>query len=181
MIKVIGIAVIVCGIASATAGFFGYKKGYDYASAVHLQHMQERETELLQLVNQAQGATLEAERIHTASVAAIHSDYERQATEQAAQAAAIIADLRDSNQRVRIKVTDCDNPAVPASSSAAGIDNGSRTAELDGQVAARIWAIAADGERAIAKLTALQQWANKAVLLCSDNNKPTGSRRTNNE
>lgn len=161
---------IAAGLSLICAGFFiliaVYRWGYSNASTAYELRAEERETALLKQVHEAQQKLLATERGHAAAVAAIQADYERRAQEQAAQDAAVIADLRSSRERVRVKVTDCDDPAVPAVATPARPPAGTRTAELDSETAARIWAIAADGQRAVEKLNALQAWAREAVELC---------------
>lgn len=147
--------------------YLSYDWGYDNASTLHSLRYEERETELLEQSAKAKQALLNAERSHATSVASIQADYERRAKEQAAATATVIADLRSSRERVRVKVTDCRDAAVPSAPTPTSEPDGARTAELDPEVAARIWAIAVDGERAIRKLIALQAWANEAVELCN--------------
>lgn len=157
---------LVVIFALAATNYWSYSKGYSNASTLHSLRYEERETELLEQSAKAKQALLNAERSHAASVASIQADYERRAQEQAARDAVVIADLRNAQQRVRVKVTDCRDTAVPAPTAPVTKPDGNRTAELDLETAARIWAIAADGQRAVEKLTALQAWAREAVKLC---------------
>lgn len=163
---------LVVIFALAATNYWSYSKGYSNASTLHERNAKQREAELLQQVTDAQTALLDAERSHTATVAEIQAGYEIASREAAAANAAVIADLRSSQRRVRIPVTDCLAEPVPEAKPATSADHGAGTAELDPQVAARIWAIAADGDRAAQKLTALQSWAREAVRLCNGNHQP---------
>jgi hypothetical protein len=161
-VKVAIVAVIMAGIASVTT----YYTGYRHAASKHLAQFHERESELRQALAQAQGTLREKEREHTRRVSELRDNYEQEARAQSEANAALIADLNSQRQRVRVKVTDCTPHPVPDTGAAPESADGAGTAELDPATAARIWAIAADGERAIRKLNALQQWALEAVELC---------------
>ena len=77
-----------------------------------------------------------------------------------------VADLRSGLLRVRIPTTRrC--PDTPATGSSAARADDPSTAELAPKAAADLRAIADDGDEAIRQLTALQEWARAAVLLCS--------------
>ena len=89
----------------------------------------------------------------------------RQATELAVDRGAAAA-LASGAQRVRVTVTRCSpNPAAPGPASAR-VD-GPETAELAPEVAATLYAIAADCDKNTRQLTALQAWALSAVKLCN--------------
>lgn len=162
---ILGLTLAVIAALAAT-NYGSYKWGYDNASTLHELRYEKRETALREQITKAQQSVLDAERGHAAAIAQVRTAYEKQAQDAAVANAATIANLRSAEQRVRVKVTDCHDPAVPKSTAAASEPDGSGTAELNPEVAARIWAIAADGERAIRKLIALQAWAREAVELC---------------
>lgn len=169
-LKLKAVLILVLGGISAlgVTGYLSYDWGYSNASTLHELRYEKRETDLREQVTKAQQSVLDAERDHTAAIARVRTAYEQQAQDAAMANAAVIADLRSSQRRVRVPVTDCRNAAMPAPEPATRADHEPRTAELDPAVAARIWAIAADGDRAVQKLTALQNWAREAVRLCNN-------------
>lgn len=79
-----------------------------------------------------------------------------------------IADLRNGSRRLRLRVAKCSADAGANTGSAAG-DDGTRVAELTRETASALFTIAADGDRAIMRLTALQKWAREAYRLCGRN------------
>ena len=90
---------------------------------------------------------------------------ERQATELAVDNRAA-SDLASGSRRVRVQVTRCSSsPAAPGPAAARA--DGPETAELAPETAASLYAIAADCDANTRQLTALQDWAKSAVLLCN--------------
>ena len=76
------------------------------------------------------------------------------------------ADLRAGVVRMRVPIVGRCPDSAAARPSAGGIDV-PETAQLAPTFAADLWTIAADGDAAIRQLTALQEWADSAVKLCS--------------
>jgi len=83
-----------------------------------------------------------------------------------AKDAASGAALRSGAVRLRFPLAARCPEAAGARSAAARVDAATR-GELAPEVAAALFAIAADGDAAIRQLTALQAWSRSAVTLCS--------------
>lgn len=106
---------------------------------------------------QAAGARLALSEMVRLSniIAGIDADYYEELTHAKAQNDKLSADLASGARRLRANVSNF----VPAAASAAGLDDGAGTAELDRATAQSLAAIAGDGDRAIVKLTACQAYA----------------------
>lgn len=140
--------------------------GYLYGTGKTAEKAAERERTLLSQLTEANEKNREQEKAHEQRVADLRAEFAHSNAEARERDARTVADLRAGNQRLRLQVTSCraaepDTPGGPA----AGAD-GTRTAELAPETAAALWSIAADGDRAIRKLNALQDWARSAVTLC---------------
>lgn len=140
--------------------------GYMHGTGKAAGKAAEREHQLLTQLNESNEKNREQEKAHEQRVADLRAEFVRSNAEARERDARTVADLRTGNQRLRLQVTACsatapDTPGGPA----AGAD-GTRTAELAPETAAALWSIAADGDRAIRKLGALQDWAKSAVTLC---------------
>ena len=154
---------ILLGVLLLSAVALG---GYLYGTGKAAEKAAERERTLLTQLTEANDKNREQEKAHEQRVADLRAEFARSNTEARERDARTVADLRAGNQRLRLQVTACsatptDSPGGPAP----GVD-GTRTAELAPETAAALWSIAADGDRAIRKLTALQDWARSAVTLC---------------
>jgi hypothetical protein len=94
----------------------------------------------------------------------------RQAAELAVDSRAA-GDLASGARRVRVAVTRCGpSPSAPGPAPARVDDTSS--AELAPEVAAALYAIAADCDNTARELTALQGWATSAVKLCNGGASP---------
>lgn len=138
--------------AAIIVGSYGY--GYDKAKA-------KAEKEQAELMARA----TEKEREYEQQISGIRAKAAQENATAAARDARTIRALRNGAKRLRLATADC-TPAK-ANASAVGTD-GAGSAELAPSVAATLWRIAGDGDRAIRKLTALQAWARSAVDLCGD-------------
>ena len=107
------------------------------------------------------------EKAHEQRVADLRAEFAQQQADARARDERTIADLRSGNQRLRLQVSSCSAARSGAAESAPGGADGAGTAELAPETSAALWGIAADGDRAIRKLTALQAWARSAVQLCT--------------
>lgn len=89
-------------------------------------------------------------------VAAVDAKWSKELKEQQNEAQARIDSIRSGTQRVYVRAK-C--PASPRVSSAEhpGVDNGTSYAELDPEVAARVYGLAKEGDAAIVALTAAQE------------------------
>ena len=165
-------------LAVALIAFAGYGYGYGSGKAdataeaaeamdKYKEEVRAREREQERLLAEANDKNREQEKAHDKRVADLRAEFARSNTEARERDARTVADLRAGNQRLRLQVTAC--RATPTNSPggpAAGAD-GAGTAELAPETSAALWGIAADGDRAIRKLTALQAWARSAVQLCT--------------
>ena len=168
---------IVAGASAALAAavLVGYGAGRADATAKaakvldeYKEEVREREREQARLLAEANDENREQEKRHEQRVAELRAGFALEQADAAARDDRTIADLRSGNQRLRLQVANCGGSAQagtpePAS---AGAD-GAGGAELAPEAAAALWSIAGDGDRAIRKLTALQDWARSAVQLCS--------------
>lgn len=170
--QVAGVCAVVVALSLGSYGL-GYveatkesaKAMSDYREVVHQQDLeQERALEAANADNRKR------EREHDLQVADLRAEFARKQAESRARDDRTLADLRSGNQRLRIQVSGCSPPAPSPDSGAtgpapAGVD-GTREAELAPAAAESLYGIAADGDRAVEKLTALQSWAKGAVELC---------------
>ncbi len=151
---------ILLGVLLLSAGALG---GYLYGTG----KAAERERTLLTQLNEANEKNREHEKAHEQRVADLRAEFAQQQADARARDERTIADLRSGNQRLRLQVSSCGAARSGAAESAPGGADGAGTAELAPETSAALWGIAADGDRAIRKLTALQAWARSAVQLCT--------------
>lgn len=163
-----GVLLAVALIALAGYGF-GYGSGKADATAEAAEAMDKykeevraREREQERLLAEANDKNREQEKAHEQRVADLRAEFAQQQADARARDGRTIADLRSGNQRLRLQASSCG-----AAESAPGGVDGAGTAELAPETSAALWGIAADGDRAIRKLTAIQAWARSAVQLCT--------------
>lgn len=168
---------VVAGVVlvAALIAFAGYSRGKADAAAeaakvlnAYKDEVRAREQEQERLLAEADSRNRELEKAHEQRIADLRAQFARAQAEARLEDERVIADLRSGNQRLRLRVSACSasSQAGAIESAAPGVD-GTGTAELAPEAAAAIWGIAADGDRAIRKLTALQDWAQLAVQLCN--------------
>lgn len=141
--------------------------GYLYGTGKAAEKAAERERTLLTQLTEANEKNREQEKAHEQRVADLRAEFAQQQADARARDERTIADLRSGNQRLRLQVSSCGAARSGAAESAPGGADGAGTAELAPETSAALWGIAADGDRAIRKLTALQAWARSAVQLCT--------------
>lgn len=159
----------------ALAGYgYGYGSGKATATAEAAEAMDKykeevraRDREQERLLTEANDRNRQLETEHEQRVADLRAEYAQQQADAAARDQRTIADLRAGNQRLRLQVSSCGAARSGAAESAPGGADGAGTAELAPETSAALWGIAADGDRAIRKLTALQAWARSAVQVCN--------------
>lgn len=168
-----GVLLAVALIALACYGY-GYVSGKADATAEAAEAMDKykeevraREREQERLLAEVNDKNREQEKAHEQRVADLRAEFAQQQADARARDERTIANLRSSNQRLRIQVSSCSAAKSGAAESAPGGADGAGTAELAPETSAALWGIAADGDRAIRKLTALQAWARSAVQLCT--------------
>lgn len=168
-----GVLLAVALIALAGYGF-GYGSGKADATAEaaevmdkYKEEVRAREREQERLLAEANDKNREQEKAHEQRVADLRAEFAQQQADARARDERTIADLRSGNQRLRLQVSSCGAARSGAAESAPGGADGAGTAELAPETSAALWGIAADGDRAIRKLTALQAWARSAVQLCT--------------
>jgi len=168
----IGIILVAAALALGSYGY-GYGSGKANATAEAAQALDKykeevraREREQARLLVEANEANAELERTHEQRISDLRASLARENAEAAARDASTIADLRDGTRRLRLATANCSSAqAGNTDASPAGAD-GTGSAELAPETSAALWGIAGDGDRAIRKLTALQEWARSAVALC---------------
>jgi hypothetical protein len=161
-------------LALALAALAGYGQGRAAEALAAAERMQDYRDEVHAREMEQQSALAEAnehnrrqEQAHEKRIADLRAEYARNAAEQAARDRRTIDDLYAGYQRLRLQVTSraLDPGAGAPGAAACGVDGDGR-AELAPEAAAALYAIAADGDAAIRRLTALQSWARSAVELC---------------
>ncbi|MBC8729967.1 lysis system i-spanin subunit Rz [Paraburkholderia sp. UCT2] len=142
--------------------------GTDLANA-----RQQHETELRAISDMAASAAdaALAETVRAASaVAVVEQTYRTEQTNAQKTIDTLRADVRAGDVRLRVATASCAASAggsgVPGAGAAAGGTDGTGTAELDGSAADALLGITGDGDRAIRKLTALQDYAREALRVC---------------
>ena len=134
----------------------------------------ERWGQALELVRKIESGLNAMEKAHEQRVAQLLAEWRTEREEDRARNERRYADLRAGTLRLRVPVVPA-SVSCPASNSegqsASGGLDGSATAELDGQAAARIVAITDDGDSAIKQLTALQKYTADLYATC--NQEPT--------
>ena len=107
----------------------------------------------------------EQERANEQRVSDLRVEYAKAEASARASDASVSRDLADGTRRMRLKAAAC-RPSATALGPTPGRVDGAADAELAPEVAAALYAIAADGDQAIRQLGALQAWARSAVRLC---------------
>ncbi len=150
---------------------FGRADGLETGAAAldkYKDEVRERERVQFDLLIAVQDQYRELEREHETNVANLRAEYARANTEAQSMDSRVIDDLRSGIKRLRVQVASCSADTNSGSSGpSSGGANGAGAAELTGAASEHLWRIAADGDRAIRKLTALQDWARSAVKLCN--------------
>jgi hypothetical protein len=148
---------VVLGIALFSAGsWLGYR--WEHTKLIEL------EAELAQEAEKAQENYRNLERKNVKDILHLADEFNQKDLDARERDAAVIADLRSGNQRLRLQVKNCSR-ATKGGASAEGVDGGG-TAELAPEAAATLWGIAGDGDRAVRKLTALQQYVLTILPIC---------------
>lgn len=163
------VAVAVLGIA---AGSYGY--GYGSGKAKATEEAAAERAASQQRVAEANEKNREQEKVHELRIRQLLADFVRADEYNRGKDARTIADLRSGNQRMRLRIATCHPAQSGEAGPAPGGADGAGTAELAPETSAALWGIAADGDRAIRKLTGLQAWARSAVQLCSGLTPPGG-------
>lgn len=165
------------GAAAVLLLLLGYGCGYGRGSTkateraavamdAYREEVRKREREQARLLERANRENREQEIAHEQRVADLRAEYALLEGQARSEDKRTIDDLRSGNQRLRLQVASCGSGAGTANPSAGGAD-GAGTAELAPEASAAVWGIAADGDGAIRKLTALQSWARSALKTCN--------------
>ncbi len=178
--KVWAAAGVLLAVALIAIAGYGYGYGSGKASATadaakamdkYKEEVRAREREQERLLTEANDKNREQEKAHEQRVADLRAEFAQKQADAAARYARTIADLRAGSQRMRLQIASCSAPQPGSSGAAPGGADGAGTAELAPETSAALWGIAADGYRAIRKLTALQEGARSAVKLCGATNR----------
>jgi hypothetical protein len=170
----VGLAVILAlGGIVGTSYVFGLGKGKlagEQALSKLKEEVAARDKKQLQDLADANDRNRQQELDHEKYVANLRAGWAASQAAEHASDVRIINDLSSGNKRLRIAITACTNASTQANTpitATTGID-GSGSADIAPKAAAILWSIAADGDRAARKLTALQDWARAAVKLCNN-------------
>ncbi|WP_083788767.1 lysis system i-spanin subunit Rz [Paraburkholderia atlantica] len=140
----------------------------DLASA-HRQHTADLKAISDAVASAAVAAQAETARAASA-VAVVEQQYRTEQINAQETIDALRADVRAGDVRLRIATASCTASAgsggAPGAGTTAGGTDGAGTAELDGSAADALLGITSDGDRAILKLTALQEYAREAQRVC---------------
>ena len=133
-------------------------------------HKEERilcEQERTTALAQAEATYRQKESEHAAQINKLQQSYARKNLEADVVDAAASRDLGTGRERRRFPLAraSCPKPAQVAAPSAR--TDGEATGELAPETARSLYSIAADGDKAIRQLTALQEWSREAVELCN--------------
>lgn len=159
---------IMIGSAAFFAGFNkGVDKGYSKLDS-YKQEVYLKEQQYLAAIADANAAIAKMERDHEKEVADINLRYQEAQFKAEADDKKRISDLQSGISRLRLQVSSCNSPGSPEAGSPSSSDNGTRSADLAPETSAALYSIAGDGDRAIRKLTALQEWAKEALKLCGE-------------
>lgn len=166
-----GVALAAFLIASTGYGF-GYGSGRAkgakqldaYKVEVHAREMGQE-----QALSAANERNREMEATHERAISDLRAEYAATQADAKAIDDRRIADLRAGTERLRLKVAHCHAAIAGTPATATDGTDDTGTADLTPETASALWSIAADGDRAIRKLTALQGWATSAVTLCGGN------------
>lgn len=163
----IGKLVAVSFVSSLLVGAFGAWGGYQLADKRAAERAATVAAQHAAALAEANARYRAKEREHEQTVQDLRADFAAREAEARERDDAVIADLRDGTQRLRLQVTSCRNARLPdADPASGGVDGGDR-AELAPETSAALWGIAADGDAAARRLKALQDWAEAAVQLCN--------------
>ena len=163
---------LAIAIAVGSATFFaGYNKGVDkgiskldsYKQEVYLK---QQEYQAALAAANAQIATME--RNHEKEVADINLRYQQAQQKAEADDQKRISDLQSGISRLRLQVSSCNSPGSSEAISTPGPVDGTGSAYLAPETSAALYSIAGDGDRAVRKLNALQEWAKEAIKLCGE-------------
>lgn len=158
-------ALAVLGLLIGAYGY-GYGSGKAKATAKAAQEMQEYRDQVAVWQAEQSAKVTELENQHEQRVSDLRAEFARENAEAAERDAAVISRLRNGTERLRLQASSCSTAEAGEASAASGGADGAGTVELASETSAALWAIARDGDRAIRKLTALQEWARSAVELC---------------
>lgn len=160
---------LALALCSALAAYgAGYRAGLASGTADMerlRQSVATREAAQQQRLLDAERRNQDQETAHAQRVAALHAAYATRAAEARQRDARVLAELRAGQQRLRLPATHPVSAPLAADAATAGIDDAG-DGELAPATAAALYTIAADGDRAIDKLNALQDWARSALLRC---------------
>jgi hypothetical protein len=139
-----------------------------------LANAQHRHTADLKAMSDAAASAARAALAETAraasAVAAVEKTYRTEQANAQKTIDTLRADVRAGDVRLRVAAASCIPSAsgngVPGVGAAAGGVDGAGAAELDGSTADALLGITGDGDRAIRKLTALQEYAREAQRVC---------------
>jgi hypothetical protein len=112
---------------------------------------------------------------HAERIQEVRAEFAAANSREAESDRAVVRDLRSGSRGLRFKAARCPI-AAGAVAPSGGIDE-TATARIAPEVAAALYSIAADGDAAIRQLTALQSWAQSAVVLCSGNSRGAAEKR----
>ncbi len=167
--------VLLAVVLSALAGYgYGYGAGKAEATAKAAEAMDQyqkeiraKEQEQERLLAETNKKNREQEKAYEQRIADIRAKFAQQQADAQARDERTIADLRSGNRRLRLQVASCVASRPGTIEPSPERTDGTGIAELAPETSAALWGIAADGDRAIRKLIALQAWAQSAVQLCA--------------
>ena len=150
-------------VAAIAIPWVSYNRGFNRGASSMMATMMEHERAAVAAADAKYRAQ---ELAHEKQVADLRVEFAaRQSTEREVDRGAA-ADLSSGARRVRVQVARC-SPNTTALGSAAPRADDAATAELAPEVAAGLYAIAADCDETARQLSALQNWALGAVMLCN--------------
>lgn len=146
---------LVLGVIGAFVGLYhkGYSNGKSDSDNAHKEAF-----------DKANNEYREKERKHEATINELRARFVKEDSKENGADRVVAGNLSTGVKRMftRAKCPPTSKVSAPTSG-----NNGAAVAELEAEVAARLYTIAADGDRAIRKLIALQEWAKEAVKLCN--------------
>jgi hypothetical protein len=138
-------------------------------AVAHRQHEADRRTVAVEAASAASAAAQETAR-SAADVAALETRFREEQHEARKTMDALRTDVRSGAVRLRVAVAGCTAAAgggdVSGTGPAPGGTDGAGTAGLDAAAAGDLLGIAGDGDAAIRKLAALQDYAREAQRVC---------------
>ena len=158
----LGAGVLLALVASTGAYFSGRAHGERAANA-------DRAAEVAEAYEQARRVESDAAR----EVETIRAEVARTEAREAKTDYETVDGMASGSDNLRLPVqaSDCPDRAASTTAAARSVD-GTRNAKLAPATAAALWRIAADGDRAIRKLTKLQEWARTAMKVCGKYGEP---------